>query len=295
MFDDIATLFREQVCEAYLDYRTIRESPESGISADLRAATQLCVALYHFREHFEPVHPYSRCDVENLCPDYRLVGDVTNATKHRQLDRGKPLLRDASSIREVIVITVFEDDEGDYMDFRKVVFVDQIDGSVRDVFEAGTNVMNFWGRELVRYSIRKSFTEFPLPDRPGSKFLARSEVKGFALKAIQGVGLTKLFETQRFNPNAEKSEPLEVRSLKLSVLRPMVEVEVCIDLADGRRGGISAKVTRKQAEVITGIGTELEQLNYLVGLIAQDPSIRIPRTGEDGYKDVTINVIGGQS
>src|SRR5450759_1241667 len=47
-------------------------------------------ALFHFREHLAGPHAKTRAQVAADCPDYRLVADVVNVTKHGTLTRQRP-------------------------------------------------------------------------------------------------------------------------------------------------------------------------------------------------------------
>jgi len=210
MFDDIHAHFVENLVEAYIHYRDVRNSTISGNSDDLRAASVACVALYHFREHLDPVHSVPRRRIASLCPDFELIADIANASKHFALTRDKSQIQGATSLHETIAVTEYEDAEGTYTDARKLVYVTLNDGSQREVFEVATNVINFWGQELARLGVVESYKPFPAPQVPGSIFVLRSDARGLDLKMIRGVRFTRQFQLMRFNPSKGFAEPVDL-------------------------------------------------------------------------------------
>ena len=116
MFDDLPSLFYQDVVSTY-DVAA-RDGNTAGRSHQTRTALDAAAALFHFREHLPQRYKKTRAEVVADCPDYRLVADVTNATKHRVLDRdtseGPPIVTAAEDVEEVTVITRYEDEQGEY-------------------------------------------------------------------------------------------------------------------------------------------------------------------------------------
>src|SRR5262245_16191168 len=121
MYDDLATLFHDDVLSAYRAYIDERETRASGRHQLLSKAVNLSRALFHFREHLNHLQPadgMKREEVEAACPDNCLIGDVANASKHGSVQNrtphGDPLLMSAGDVYEVTVVTHFEDADGPY-------------------------------------------------------------------------------------------------------------------------------------------------------------------------------------
>jgi hypothetical protein len=99
LFDDLPSLFYHNVISAYDDYVAVRDGNTSGRSGHTRTALEAATALFHFREHLAGPHAKTRAQVVADCPDYRLVADVVNVTKHGTLTRptseGPPLVDSA--------------------------------------------------------------------------------------------------------------------------------------------------------------------------------------------------------
>lgn len=90
MFDDIAAYYHEAVVAAFVEYRDTSKNGLAGRSRDLRGALAAASALFHLREHLPSPIALSRAAVERLCPDYALLGDVVNASKHKSLLNNTP-------------------------------------------------------------------------------------------------------------------------------------------------------------------------------------------------------------
>src|ERR1700722_1989792 len=98
MFDDLAAFYHDHVVTEYAEYLSTYSSKIMGLSQDMRRALAAASALFHLREHL-PAPQMSRGAVERLCPDYGLLGDVVNASKHGSVTQptphGAPLIAQA--------------------------------------------------------------------------------------------------------------------------------------------------------------------------------------------------------
>ena len=228
MFDDLAAYFHENVITSYAAYVDVRENQSYGRSKDLRAAIVAATALYHLREHIPKAHKKSRSAIAKECPDYNVLGDVVNAAKHRDLNRGRPQLNSAEDVYEMTVVTQFEDEGDSYSDARKVVMVKLKDGSERDLLDALTNVMNYWGKEFTRIGVVKDFKPFPMCPHPGEQFIPRDEAKNLDTEIIRGVRFKQVLKLLKFDPTLGKSEPIDLSGseLRYRIYKPSYSVDV---------------------------------------------------------------------
>lgn len=120
------------------------------------------------------------------------------------------MIRNANDIYELAVITEFEDEFGIYRDTKNLVVVNLGNGNEHDVFALASEVLNFWGRELVTLGVLNSYEEFPLPVAPGTVIIPRRETKEGDFTSTIGVGAQMRFRSQVFNK--EKGVP-EIRDL----------------------------------------------------------------------------------
>ena len=215
MFDDLAAYFHENVVASYLVYREVRENESYGLSKDTRTAVNAATSLYHLREHISSPQRKTREAIAKECPDYDVLGDIVNAAKHRDLDRGKLRLRSAEDIYELTVITQYEDSEGTYSNAQKVVMVKLLDGTERDILECLTNVMNYWGNEFVRLGLKGSYKPFDIPLGPGEEHVSREAAKGLDTEIIQGVRFTQTMKLLKFDSTTGKSEPIDLTGSEL--------------------------------------------------------------------------------
>ena len=156
MFDDLAAYYYENVVLPFVEFRKLSGASSSGQSQDLRSALVSASSLFHLREHLPPAirsgRTLKRSDVESLCPEYALLGDVVNASKHKTLTggtpHGDPFITDANSLSEQILVIEYLDEEGSYRHVQKFVKIKLADGSEHNLLEVMTSVINFWERYL---------------------------------------------------------------------------------------------------------------------------------------------------
>ncbi len=114
-----------------------------GAAGTLREAVVAATALFHLREHLPKSGALSRAEVEKQCADYALLGDVVNAAKHRSIAQttphGAPLVNDATSSVERLLMIDYEDADGNYRCAQKAVVVTLADGTERNLLEVLTN------------------------------------------------------------------------------------------------------------------------------------------------------------
>lgn len=228
MFDDFAAYFYENIVASYVAYRDVRENETHGRSQDTRAALVAATALYHLREHIPTTKQKTRKEIASECPDYDVLGDVVNAAKHRELDRGAPKLRSAEDIYELTVITQYEDSEGTYSDAQKVVMVKLLDGTEKDILECLTNVMNYWGNEFVRLGFSESYKPFDIPPGPGEVYVSRDAARGLGTEIIRGVRFKQTIKLQKFNSATGKLGPFDLTGYRprYRIYKPSYVVDI---------------------------------------------------------------------
>lgn len=231
MFQNLAIYFYENLVASYDAYVRERDADSSGRYRHLRTAAQCASALFHFREHLTEPHTMTWREIYNECPDYRLIANIANTTKHHQLTQndpiGAPLVARAEDLKEVRVIVRYEDEQGDYSDARTVVLALCADGVERDVDVALTNVLNFWGEKLQAWGITK-FLARPLPDRPGTRWLSREEIRPANLEALQGIDFTQQFRLFEWDAEAGEAKPKDLTDAKIEfrIYKPSYKLDI---------------------------------------------------------------------
>ena len=114
MFDDLHAYFHENVLDTYANYLKTRKSGKSGKSHDLKSAINIATILYHLREQIPEKQRINYDELALHCPDYKLLGNIVNATKHKKINKHNPQISSAENIYEQIVRTEYEDKKGKF-------------------------------------------------------------------------------------------------------------------------------------------------------------------------------------
>lgn len=219
--DPLLIYFNENVLRSYTDYKTAANKRSAGRGNDLYLAKKAAENLYHFREHLPNKPGYNA--IKAKCPDYQLVRDITNASKHKDFLKTKPgadppLIQDLSSIYECLISTTYKDLDGEFRDSHKGVFLKLLDGTERDFFEIATNVLNLWLAELLAVGVIDKPRKFDYARR--KEPLTRAECDmSFNLDFERAAPAHLMIKMLKYNYDKHKIEPLEIsnKDFKFSV------------------------------------------------------------------------------
>jgi hypothetical protein len=275
VFDDLASLFYHNVVSAYDQYVAIRDGNTSGRSRHTHTALEAAAALFHFREHLPRQYARTRAQVVAECPDYRLVADVANATKHRTLDNdtseGPPLVKSAEDIEEITIITRYEDEQGEYTDARTLVFINCNDGVRRNLDTALTNVLNYWGSELKRLDI-VNYVPRSAPEPPGTRLVPRSEARAHNKEIVQGLRFKQTLQLMTFDASKGCAIPIDLTGAKLKyrIYKPRYSVDITVK-SPGLDEPIrcSIDLTEEQSLAVTALTTDAERTSYINSIIVE--------------------------
>jgi hypothetical protein len=271
MYDDVAALFREDVLAAFNIYLDTRKNGVSGKSQDLRTAVDAATALYHFREHMPAAVKKTWQEVVRLCPDFQLLGDVVNVSKHHLLTRGAPQVLSADQMHECLVSTEYEDENGPYRHAEKKVFVTLGSGLERDLLEILISVMNFWLRELAALGMIEPEPGYSMPQpiepRP------RSECSQVGLEVVQGWRFKQQFRLQKYNYKLMRVEPIDLSNadkIEFTVRKPAApKFEVNLFLRDEQTGQTLTSpiaLTEDEALQLASLQSESERQRFLASV-----------------------------
>jgi hypothetical protein len=272
MFDDPAAMFYENVASAYQTYVDQRNSNTSGRHQHLRNALEAAAALFHFREHLPGQHAMTWREVYAACPDYRLIAAVSNAFKHHSLTRndpeGFPLVKSVDALEEVCVVTQYRDNEGNYVDVRTITFVNCTDGIRRNLDDALTNVLNFWGTRLQDLGII-GYKLQPLPEIPGSRFIPRPEARGPNFEITQRIRFRQNLQFLEFDEALGKATPIDLtdKEVRFSIYKATHMLKLSFDFPNGRGPiTLSLDLTDEEAQALLALGTEDERTAFVKSL-----------------------------
>ncbi|WP_133300279.1 hypothetical protein [Paraburkholderia lacunae] len=278
MFDDLAAYFYENVVQSFDEYRDAKASGVAGRSNDIRKALIAASALFHLREHLPSGCKMSRFKAERRCPEYGLLADIANASKHRKLTadtpHGRALVRSAADLTEEIVVTQYSDEEGEYRHVEKRVIAKLIDGTTQDVLDTLTEVMNFWQTYLHEKGIiakRKIYVS-DSSRQPKSRAEANNGNLGLIITA--GLRFAESVRLQRYNYATSGVEPVDLTGseMTLTIQRPP---QYKLDLAvtheqSGTTLTRTVELTVEESETFASLQTDGERSSYANGL----PSIK---------------------
>ena len=276
MFDDLPSLFYNNVVLAYDRYVSIRDGTTWGHDRHTRSALDAATALFHFREHLPQEYKKQRAQVVAECADYRLVADVANAAKHRTLtnrtSEGEPLVKSAEDVEEITIVTCYEDEDGEYTDATTRIFVNCSDGTKRSLDIALTNVLNYWGSELKRLGIISSYAERNAAEQPGSRFFSRSEARSQTKEIVQGLRMKQSVQLLRFDASKGCAVPIDLTGAKLEykIYKPGYSIAIQVkspSLEEPIKCAI--ELTEEQSLTVAGLKTKAERTSYINAIIGE--------------------------
>ena len=232
MFDDLAAYYRENVVAAFLEYTKTSKDSMAGRSRDLRLCLVAATALFHLREHLPTSGALTRPSAEQQCSDYALLGDIVNAAKHKSINQrtphGPPLVADATSLTETLLIIKYEDSKGAYHFTEKSVIATLSDGSQRNLLEVLMNVVNFWEKHLHLLGVLSQARTFVFD--PSIRFRTRKECDQIRLdlELVQGHRFKQQLQLLKFDKSTGLASPIDLTGTQMHfrVYKPRIEIEV---------------------------------------------------------------------
>jgi hypothetical protein len=280
MFDDLAAYYHENVVSSFAEYRDICTDGVAGRSRDLRAALNAASALFHLREHL-PSGALSRTDVERLFPDYALLGDVVNASKHKVLNNktphGAPLVGDAESLGEQLVFIEYEDDAGTYRYVQKTVVVKLSDGSERNLLEILTNVINFWESHMLSLGVISTARTFIHDSGIRSRSRAECEANRLNFELVQGQRFHQTMRLLRFDCKTGKAESIDLAGSDVRFRIYRLKYDIVLSLthdASGKMYKTEITLTEEESSILSRMSSDEERQTYVNGLPAAQAALQ---------------------
>lgn len=212
MFDDFEGYFFENIIIPLKVYLKEKKSKTAGNNVLLRTATDLCIKLFHLKEHLPPKRFLSVSVLIDICPEYRIVKDICHVTKHKKIRKHKPLITNSENIYEIAVITTYRDKQGEFNHIENTVFADLDDGTQVDLHTIIAKVYNMWLNELKNFDL---LTHEYKPITISTRKPRRSKQTGqHNITVTQGIRLKKQFKIQKFNYEKGIIEPVDLTGYK---------------------------------------------------------------------------------
>lgn len=270
MFDNIQSLFHQDVVAAFEDHLSSLDTPSTGRNRDIRLGLNAAKSLYHLREHLPAQHARTREQVESACADYALLADVVDASKHGTLRNRHRQILAASDISETVVITELRDEAGEYRHVEKEITVHLQDGTRRSLHEILTAVMNYWIGELF---IAGVINQRPLyAARTWSTPPTREQCGGVEdgagkldIEIVRGLPFRQDIRVQQFNYATGKIEPRDLTgmSARMRIARPRYSVDLSIRSPSGKSLERTVHLTSDEAAALHRCDTEEQKQSFL--------------------------------
>ena len=176
MFNNIKKYFLEGPLQEYKAFKKAYKSKTYGLSNDIRHAIDCASSFYHFYEHlylkvdilqsqYDSKNNYLKYILGEF-PQFQVVRDITDCSKHHKLTRSDALIRNADQIKEFQILTQYEDEKGQYYVASKGITAKLENGIEIDLYKLLTVTRYFWLNELFELKI--------LPTKPKvPKFITR--------------------------------------------------------------------------------------------------------------------------
>lgn len=284
MFQNARNYVVQNVLPAYSGFFEGLRRSRWGQGEVVRLGITAAVALYHLREHLPDPKP-SESVLEQACPDFALVRDVTNVAKHSKLTRGSPQISNASQLFEIGVSTQYKDKKGVYSAFEVTACVKLDDGTERDLAEILHNVMEMWVQKLEDLGIK----DLPMKDETLRRdvHLSRAEAAKRRLSGvgIQGEELALRFQVRRFNYATGRSEPVDLTGAKVKFTMRKIpdSVPMHVEIPDhGLKADADIPLTRAQAAKFSRLLSAEEKERYVAELVRRSP--RLGKLIRDGFQ-----------
>ncbi len=279
MFDDLSAYYHENVVSSFVTYRDVSKDGVAGRSRDLRNALIAASALFHLREYLPAGSP-SRADVERICPDYALLGDIVNAAKHKSLTamtpHGAPFVKSATNLSEQLAFIMYEDDAGTYQYVQKHVVVKLADGSERNLIEVLTNVINFWEQHMLSLGVLSATRTFAY-DGVRARTRAECEANRLDFEIVKGQRFLQNMRLLRFNNKTGKAEPIDLTGYKgiFRIYRQQFDVDISLTHdASGKEFKTTVTLTEDENTLLSNMSNDAERQAFVNGLPAAQAALQ---------------------
>ncbi|MUK71503.1 hypothetical protein GNP76_19165 [Aliivibrio fischeri] len=267
MFDDFDIYFYEAVIEPYYDYIGRQNNNEYGRSLDLKLALISATSLFHLREHLPKSCVISRTKFEQICPEYSLIADVVNASKHRKIDRNTPQLSHSKQIIERVVTTIYKDEQGEYSHNDKFVVIILNNGKEVYLHDLLYLTIKAWNSYLQSKGIICENYTISAPKI--KSHYSRIECNGLNLSLISGFPFNMEMQLLRYDYQKNKAVPVDLTGseIKMKVYKPITFELSATDSDSGKSASSSVTLTTEDSRYFNNLDTDEERKGFLESLL----------------------------
>ncbi len=216
MFTNARKFYIESVLPSYDDFIEHRASNDWGENQLLRKGIIAASALFHLREHIPIEIQPSKNSLKSRCPDYGIIGDITNVSKHQNISRDNPQITKASQIYENLRLIMFKDEMGTYFAPQLEVYVKLDNGTEIKLINILYTVMSMWRDVLDELNIIKEDQLKPLTV---DALISRDEanIRGANMQVREGEDYQFGFRMQKYNYEKNIIEPMDASEMDVEI------------------------------------------------------------------------------
>lgn len=209
MFANARKFYVENVLPSYQDFIEHRESNDWGENQLLRKGIVAATSLFHLREHIPTNIKPSKANLKSQYPDYGLIADIANVSKHHELTSDNPQISNASQIYESLRLIEFTDKQGEYVAPQLEVYVKLDNGTEIKLINILYNVMSIWRDVLDNLGIINQTPLEPLKnDFPISREEANKRRPNLRIR--QGEEYQWQLRMEKYNYNKRITESIDL-------------------------------------------------------------------------------------
>lgn len=268
MFDNFENYYYENIIVPYYEYMEQKNTNLYGRSRDLKLAIICASNLFHLREHLPIEKSLSYNEVVNLCPEYKLIADISNVSKHNIIDRNEPKISKAKQITEKVIYIKYTDNDGDYTYTDKVICVKLNNGKEFFLHLLLYKIIKFWNNYLFKEKL--IFKEYRFRKPKEKIFRTRDECKGMDIEMLKGYDFDMSMQFLKFNNQTKTIEPVDLTdtTINLRVFKPK-PLEVDVKLVNHKtckkvQGSIA--LTIEDTQTYEKLKTEQERREFVQNL-----------------------------
>jgi len=209
MFVNARKFYVENVLPSYQDFIKHRESNDWGENQLLRKGIVAATSLFHLREHIPTNIQPSKANLKSQYPDYGLIADIANVSKHHELTFDNPQISNASQIYESLRLIEFTDKQGEYVAPQLEVYVKLDNGTEIKLINILYNVMSIWCDVLDNLGI---INQKPLEPLKNDFPISREEAnkRRANLRIRQGEEYQWQLRMEKYNYNKRITESIDL-------------------------------------------------------------------------------------
>jgi hypothetical protein len=261
--------FIQNVRVAYQDFFDARKNTKFGENKLLRLGINAATNLYHLREHFTPVPRFS--DVVARCPDYTLVRDIANISKHKTITRYNPQVK---NLLEYRLQALYEDEKGSYQNCRVEVLVSFANGPGKPLADILFNVMSMWCVWLRQNNIIVNLANPESVTLPN--FVKREDAVSVPLEILASEKRNLRCRVVKYDPITDELRPVDLTGAKIELQTavPPRFVGVKLQIPEHQiSADVDIPLTEEQGERYIEL-PQHERARYVFSLVEQSDELQ---------------------